>query len=212
MRSADAHDCIDHNSANVSFLEDQLQSLERKRAARQREREALEAEIASLEQRVERAVLCEPGLCIRTLNKALMLRVLGYLNPAGGINKVCKYWADLGAELRQLSEIPPLPKPTLPTHLLKRTKSEIKTDLAQIKASVMLRELSRVQAAQSASSTSSSNGISNGGKAKSTAGSQSSSPSKEKEKAHSSTAALTASAAPSSSIVDSAAAAVTGMY
>jgi hypothetical protein len=148
VRSADAHDCIDHNTANVSFLEDQLASLQRKRQSRQKEKTALDAEIASLEKTVETGILISPGLCIRTLDKALVKNVLSYLNPSGGVNKVCKYWAEMAAELRQNPVTAAPAKPT--THVLKRTKSEIKTSLAQIQSGIMLRELSRKQAAQAA--------------------------------------------------------------
>jgi hypothetical protein len=150
VRSADAHDCIDHNTANVSFLEDQLASLQRKRQSRQKEKTALDAEIATLEKTVETGILITPGLCIRSLDKSLVKNVLSYLNPSGGVNKVCKYWAEIAAELRQ-NTVTAAPVPVKPSvHQLKRTKSEIKTALAQIQSGIMLRELTRKQAAQAA--------------------------------------------------------------
>lgn len=148
VRSADAHDCIDHNTANVSFLEDQLASLQRKRQTRLKEKTTLDAEITALEKTVELGILTTPGLCIRSLQKSVMGHVLRYLNPSGGVNKVCKYWAEIAAEQRQNGATAVPVKP--PAQQLKRTKSEIKTSLAQIQSGKMLRELSRHQTAQAA--------------------------------------------------------------
>ena len=147
VRQADAQDCIEHNTANVSFLEDQLLSLQRKRASRQREKDKLDTEIATMEQKIDLAVIAGPGLCIRSLEKSVLTHVLSYLNPTGGINMVCKYWAQLAAELRQTSTASALTQ-TGSGKVLKRSKSEIKTALAQIKSGVVLREIARQQVTQ----------------------------------------------------------------
>jgi hypothetical protein len=157
VRDADAQDCIEHNTANVGFLEDQLQSLQRKLALRQTEKQALDAEIAALEGKVELANIAGPGLCIRTLNKKVLSHVLEYLDPSGGINSVCKYWAGIAAEIRSKQIAGPVGESTKSTKsaltqppVLRRTKSEIKTDMAHIRSAKMLRELALVQAAQAA--------------------------------------------------------------
>jgi hypothetical protein len=160
VRDADAQDCIEHNTANVGFLEDQLQSLQRKLALRQTEKQTLDAEIATLEGKVELANIAGPGLCIRTLNKKVLSHVLEYLDPSGGINSVCKYWATIAAEIRSKQIAVPVGESTKSTKsaltqppVLRRTKSEIKTDMAHIRSAKMLRELALVQAAQAATST-----------------------------------------------------------
>lgn len=43
LRHADAEDCIEHNSANLQFLQDQLQTLQGRLSAKYREQEALVA-------------------------------------------------------------------------------------------------------------------------------------------------------------------------
>ena len=43
FRHADAEDCIEHNSANLQFLQDQLQTLQGRLSAKYREKEALVA-------------------------------------------------------------------------------------------------------------------------------------------------------------------------
>lgn len=146
VRSADAQDCIEHNSANVSFLEDQLQSLQRKLASRKREKTTLDAEIETLERTVEFGIQITPGLCIRMLNKTQLSHVLSYLNPLGGINKVCTLWKEI-AEIQRHNNVttPLLSNSGVNNHILKRCKSEIRSELAQIRVNVMLRELTHKQ-------------------------------------------------------------------
>lgn len=147
VRSADAQDCIEHNTANVTFLEDQLQTLQRKLLAKQTEKDALDREIDQLKRTVELGIVLTPGLCIRQLEKRLLTRVLSYLNPTGGVNRVCRYWAQLAADVRLLQLNAP-EKALSPPKVLKRSKSEVKTALAHIRSDIMLRELTRSQAAK----------------------------------------------------------------
>ena len=146
VRSADAQDCIEHNSANVSFLEDQLQSLQRKLASRMREKTTLDAEIETLERTIEFGIQITPGLCIRMLDKTQLSHVLSYLNPLGGINKVCTLWKEI-AEIQRHNNVttPLLSNSGVNNHILKRCKSEIRSELAQIRVNVMLRELTHKQ-------------------------------------------------------------------
>lgn len=147
VRSADAQDCIEHNTANVTFLEDQMATLQRKLLAKQTEKAVLDREIDQLEKTVELGIVLTPGLCIRQLEKSLLTHVLSFLNPAGGVNRVCKYWSQLAADVRQQVSNSPQ-KAAAPARVLHRTKSEVKTALAQIKSGIMLRELTRQQAAK----------------------------------------------------------------
>ena len=146
VRSADAQDCIEHNTANVSFLEEQLAALQRKRRIKDAEKQKLDAEIDALEKTVELGIVISPGLCIRGLEKSVLTHVLSFLNSRGAINSVCKYWSELAADIRVHEAATRLRTLPAPGKLLKRTKSEIKTSLAQIRAGIMLRDLARQQA------------------------------------------------------------------
>eukprot|EP01034_Spumella_vulgaris_P022860 gene22860-29037_t len=94
-RQADAQDCIEHNTANVNFLEEQISALQQKLDAKNREQDAWEAEMVEAQAVVMHGYTVAPGLAIRMLNKHLLSVVLGHLDLAGGCNKVCKYWAEI---------------------------------------------------------------------------------------------------------------------
>ena len=64
-RQADAEDCFNNNTANVMFLEDQIQSLQRKLAIKQQETQRMEQEITSSLHVLELSKRATLGLYLR---------------------------------------------------------------------------------------------------------------------------------------------------
>jgi hypothetical protein len=64
-KHADAESCLEHNVANVVFLEDQVKSLEVKLLSKSTELKCLEVEITSLERTIEFNSNAKLGVSIR---------------------------------------------------------------------------------------------------------------------------------------------------
>lgn len=65
VQTADAEDAIEHNEANIFFLEDQLQALQNKLTLKKQEQQKVDSEIDLLQNRIHSATSLVPGLCIR---------------------------------------------------------------------------------------------------------------------------------------------------
>lgn len=65
VRHADAQDCIEHNTANVNFLEEQIAALQRKLDAKYKEADDLEELARKAADMLEYGYTVESGLCIR---------------------------------------------------------------------------------------------------------------------------------------------------
>ncbi len=64
-RQADAQDCIEHNTANVNFLEEQIHALQQKLDAKNEEQDLLEAEMVEAHAVLLHGYSVAPGLAIR---------------------------------------------------------------------------------------------------------------------------------------------------
>lgn len=64
-RHADAQSALDHNSANVAFLEDRIAELEKKLSARKEAIAAVSTQITQSEKQIWMRRQCSSGLCIR---------------------------------------------------------------------------------------------------------------------------------------------------
>lgn len=64
-KHADAESCLEHNIANVVFLEDQVKSLEMKLLTKSAELKALEVETVTLENTIQYHADAKLGVCIR---------------------------------------------------------------------------------------------------------------------------------------------------
>ncbi len=64
-RQADAQDCIEHNTANVNFLEEQIFALQQKLDAKNREQDEWESEMVEAQAIVVHGYTVAPGLAIR---------------------------------------------------------------------------------------------------------------------------------------------------
>ncbi len=83
-RHADAQDCIEHSSADVSFLEEQLATLRAKLDAKHRERDRLERVMDETEAKVELGYAVAPGIAIRYIHTyAFMQRQLSIISYSG---------------------------------------------------------------------------------------------------------------------------------
>ena len=65
VRRADAQDLIEHNAANVAFMEEQLQALQTRLATKQQDLERVDAEASRAQQTVQLGEDVQLGLCIR---------------------------------------------------------------------------------------------------------------------------------------------------
>lgn len=147
-RHADAQDCIEHNLANLNFLEDQLAAVKAKLEVRYREERELRAVIDESQFLVEIEPEMILGLGIRQgfflspsfqynitvstrvrcLNKHLLAVVLSYLDLNGGANLVCRYWSLLMIKNRKS-----LQSGAEVVYREKPTKRSIESALTQLK-------------------------------------------------------------------------------
>jgi len=100
IRYADAQDAIENHSCNIGVLEEQVNELKKLLDSKWQEYDALERleglDVASINYTLDHI----GGICIRCLSKQILSNVLGYLNPNGGINYVCKYWSLIANDIR----------------------------------------------------------------------------------------------------------------
>ena len=64
-RSADMQDSMEHNSANVAFLEEQIALLQRKLKSKENAQYALNEEIKTVQCVINFGAAVKPGLCLR---------------------------------------------------------------------------------------------------------------------------------------------------
>lgn len=102
---ADATDSIHNNEANIAFINHQIEQLQQKLAKRKTEYLALTEEMHGLQQIVAKKEAVTSGLCIRMLEKPLLMRVFSYLDvdptsaTASEYGQVCRYWSTLFSDM-----------------------------------------------------------------------------------------------------------------
>ncbi len=100
IRYADAQDAIENHSCNIGVLEEQVKELKKLLDSKWQEYDTLERleviDVANINYTLDHL----GGICIRCLSKQILTHVLGYLDPSGGINYVCKYWALIAKDIR----------------------------------------------------------------------------------------------------------------
>jgi len=145
IRFADAQDCIEHNSANLNFLEDQLVSIQSKLNAKRLEEQSLRVAIEDSYDFLALAPQLHLGLGIRSLNKHLLAVVLGYLDLNGGANMVCRYWSLLMVKNRKSIQSGPEV-----VYREKPTKRSIELTVQQLKSAFEAKKLIQQESASSA--------------------------------------------------------------
>ncbi|KAJ1442888.1 hypothetical protein B484DRAFT_426708 [Ochromonadaceae sp. CCMP2298] len=88
VRRADAQDSIEHTQADVAFLQEQLSDLQLLLEQKQTEQRALQLEVVGAKETVGLKDILLQGLCVRTLDRAILSHVLSYLRP--GVARVCR--------------------------------------------------------------------------------------------------------------------------
>lgn len=100
IRYADAQDAIENHSCNIGVLEEQVKELKKILDSKWHEYDTLERLEGIDVSNINYALHHLGGICIRCLSKQILTHVLGYLDPNGGTNYVCKYWALINMDLR----------------------------------------------------------------------------------------------------------------
>lgn len=91
-RRADAQDCVEHNTANILFLEDQIFNLQKKLNSLKEQANQSKVYMEKCSTTINIYENTKLGLCIRSLDSMLLSCTLSYLTNDPNISLVCKYW------------------------------------------------------------------------------------------------------------------------
>lgn len=104
-KQADAQDYLEHNLANVSFLQEHVRTIQQKLANKTDDLLILESEINKIEKVININESANLGLCIRSLNRETLSLVLSFVPFDQCYLLVCKYWRDIFIENEKLKRI-----------------------------------------------------------------------------------------------------------